>query len=119
VCEAVEEPGDLLAGADGALDGLDRGVAVQDEPTVPDRDVVMVDVDHARPRRGLLGDLVDVLLGRDAGADVEELADAGLADQEPGSAAEEGLVRLGQWPGYSAPRRPARWRAPPVSLLAR
>src|SRR5581483_7762746 len=38
------------------------------------------------------GDVVDVVLGRDARADVEELADAGLAGQEPDHAAEEGAV---------------------------
>jgi hypothetical protein len=35
---------------------------------------------------------VDVVLGGDARADVEELADAGLAGQEPHRAAEEGAV---------------------------
>src|SRR5262249_11996996 len=52
----------------------------------------VVRVDHARTGGDVLGDLVDVVLGGDSGADVEELADAGLAGQEPHGAPEEGPV---------------------------
>ena len=55
-------------------------------------DLVVVHVDDARARGGVLGDLVDVPLGGDARADVEELADARLAGQEADGPAEEGPV---------------------------
>ena len=51
-------------------------VAGQDLPAVRHRDRVDVDVDHPGVRGAPLGDLVHVADGRDAGADVEELADA-------------------------------------------
>ena len=40
--------------------------------------MVVVDVDDPGPRDDGLGDLVGVVRGRDAGADVKELADASL-----------------------------------------
>jgi hypothetical protein len=72
--------------------GLDHGgvrVVLQHEPAVRHRDLVVVHVDDARAGRGRLGDLVNVLLGGDAGPDVEELPDAGLASQVPDGPAEK------------------------------
>jgi hypothetical protein len=72
--------------------GLDHGgvrVVLQHEPAVRHGDLVAVHVDDPCAGRGRLGDLVDVLLGGDAGTDVEELPDAGLADQVPDGPAEK------------------------------
>jgi len=49
-----------------------------------------VDIDDAALRRYRLGDLVGVVGGGQAGADVEELADAGVTGQIPDHAGEEG-----------------------------
>jgi hypothetical protein len=56
---------------------------------------VVVDVDDARLRSHPLGDLVGVVGGGQAGADVEELPDAGLTGQVTHRAGEEGAARLG------------------------
>jgi hypothetical protein len=74
--------------------GLDEGhppllAAGHQGPGVGQHDRVVVHVDDPRLRGQLLGDLVDVARGRDAGPDVEELADAGLGDQEPHGPAHE------------------------------
>ena len=84
-------------------------VAGQDGLAVRDRDRVDVGVDHARTRVGVLGDLVHVALGRDAGADVEELADAGRGE-EPDRPAEERPVGPGDRPDVGLDRddRPAQ-----------
>jgi len=47
---------------------------------------------------------VDVVLRGDAGADVEELADARLCGQETHGPAEEGAVRAGDGPGVGLDR---------------
>jgi hypothetical protein len=52
-------------------------------------DRVVVDVDDLRVRGDPLGDLVGVVGGRQAGADVQELADLRLAGQVPDGAGEE------------------------------
>ena len=49
-------------------------------------DRVVVDVDDLRVRGDPLGDLVRVVGGRQAGADVQELADLRLAGQVPDGA---------------------------------
>src|ERR1019366_6443573 len=79
---------DLLRFAQVAVD--DRGVVVagQDGLAVRDRDRVDLDVGNPGTRIGLMGDLVHVALGRNAGADVEELADAARGE-EPHRPAEE------------------------------
>ena len=56
-------------------------------------DGIVVDVGDPGAGRGLLGDLMDVAVRRQPGADVEELADARLAGQ----------------------KRTARWRKPRLS----
>lgn len=49
-------------------------------PGVRRDELVVVDVDHADLRIDPVGDLVDVVLGRQAGADVDDLPDAGFDD---------------------------------------
>jgi hypothetical protein len=83
---------DLIRLAQVGLDDGGVGIVLQHEPTVGDGDIVVVHVDHARSWGGTLGDLVNVVISGDAGTDVEELADAGPAGQEPHGAAEEGPV---------------------------
>ena len=63
-------------------------VAGEQLPAVRDRDRVDVDVDHPGLRVRRLGDLVHVADGRNAGADVEELVDAGV-EQRPYGPAQE------------------------------
>ena len=92
--------------------GVDHGgvvVAVQDGLAVRDGDRVDVRVDHPRGGVGLLGDLVHVALGGDAGAYVEELPDAGRG-QEPHGPAQERPVGPGERPGVGVHRgkSPAR-----------
>jgi hypothetical protein len=65
--QAVEEARDLAV--------VSMALGLPREPV----DRVVVDVDHAGARRDGLRDLVGVVRGRDAGADVEELPDPGLA----------------------------------------
>ena len=52
-------------------------------------DGVVIDVDNARVRCRRVHDLVRVVRGRDAGADIEELPDAGLGGEEPGHPGKE------------------------------
>jgi hypothetical protein len=89
-------PEDLLRLADIGLQivgGALRGAA-QQGLGVPQHDRVVVRVDHTRLRGHRLGDLVEVGLGGDARADVEELADAVLGEQ-PGRPVHEAPVGLG------------------------
>ena len=74
-----------------------QGLRVQQD------DRVVVDVDHPGIRGFPLGHLVRVVAGGDPGADVQELADAGLGGQVPGRPAEEGAV--GAHPEPQARRR--------------
>src|SRR5262249_43294468 len=53
---------------------------------------VVVHVDHVAAGRDVLRDLVGVVRGRDAGADVEELADPRLPGQVTHRAGQEGAV---------------------------
>jgi hypothetical protein len=76
---------DVLGGA--------RLAAVQQRAGVSEDHRVVVDVHDAGLRRDGLGDLVGVARRRDAGADVEELADARLPGEVPDHAAEERPVR--------------------------
>ena len=92
--------------------GVDHGgvvVAVQDDFAVRDGDRVDVRVDDARGGVGLLGDLVHVALGRDAGTYVEELPDT-VPGQEPDGPAQERPVGPGERPGVGVYRgeSPAR-----------
>jgi hypothetical protein len=73
----VEVGGRTLRGADEQDAGVD-----QDEG-------VFIDVDDPGLRDQPLGDLVGVVGGGQAGADVEELADARLPGQETDHAGEE------------------------------
>ena len=57
---------------------------------VDQHDRVVVDIDDPALRRHRLGDLVGVVGGGQAGADVEELADARLTGQVPDRADQEG-----------------------------
>src|SRR6266699_4503166 len=59
---------------------------------VGEHDRVVVDVDDAALRRRTLGDLMRVVLFRDACADVEELPYSGLTGQVAHYPAEEGTV---------------------------
>jgi hypothetical protein len=65
----------------------------QQHPRVRQHDRIVVDVHDPRLRRDRLGDLVGVLHGGQAGADVEELANPGFPGQEPHDANEK-LSRL-------------------------
>src|SRR5690348_5088048 len=56
---------------------------------------VVVHVDDPGLRRDRLGDLVGVARGRDAGADVEELADPGFGGEEADGPPEERPVGAG------------------------
>ena len=64
--------------------------AGQQRPGVGEDQRVVVDVDDPGVGGDPLGDLVGVVRGGQAGADVEELPDAGLAGQVAHGAAEEG-----------------------------
>ena len=59
-----------------------RGGAGEQRPGVGEHDRVMVHICDAAVRRHRLRDLVRVIRGRDAGADVEELPDPRLGGQE-------------------------------------
>jgi hypothetical protein len=63
--------------------------ALQQCLRVGEDDRVVVHVDHPRVRRNALRDLVGVVRRRDAGADVEELADARLTGEEADRAGQE------------------------------
>ncbi len=71
------------------------GVVGQQRVGMHVHDRVVVDVGHAHIRRDSLGDLVDVALGRQAGADVEEQADAGIGGQVAHCALQERPVLPG------------------------
>jgi hypothetical protein len=66
-----------------------RLVVGEQRPGVAQHDRVVVDVDHAGGGLDLLGDLVHVLRGGQAGTDVEQLPDARLADQVADHAPED------------------------------
>jgi hypothetical protein len=68
------------------------GRAGQQGPGVAEHDRVIVDVHDPGVRGDLLGDLVGVLRGRQAGAQVKKLLDPGLRGQVAYRASEEGLV---------------------------
>jgi hypothetical protein len=55
--------------------------AGQQDPRVGEHDRVIIHVDHARLRRRRLSDLVRVVRGRDAGAEIKELPDARAGGQ--------------------------------------
>src|SRR5262249_52363696 len=97
----VDEPAQVRIGEDDlgvAQVGVDDGGAVvarQDGAPVGDGGRVPVHVDDAGVWVDLLGHIVDVALGGDAGAEVDELVDAGLAEVAYASA-QEGPVDAGQ-----------------------
>jgi hypothetical protein len=66
----------------------------QQRASVVEDDRVVVHVDDPRLGCHQLGDLVGIAGRRDSGADIEELADARVAGEEPYRAREEGAVRL-------------------------
>src|SRR5690606_14578101 len=66
--------------------------AVEQGACVGHDDRVVVDVDHAHGRVDRLGDLVGVVRGGDAGADVEELPHTGLGGQVGHRPAQEAAV---------------------------
>ena len=76
---------DVLGGA--------RLAAGQQRAGVGEHDRVVVHVDHPRLRRGRLGDLVGIARRRDAGADVQELADPRVGGKVADDAPEERAVR--------------------------
>ena len=76
-----------------SLDNSGPAVAGQQLAALGHGDRVAVGVQHPRVRRDQLGDLVHVARGRDAGADVDELADARLLREEPHRTAQESPVR--------------------------
>ena len=75
---------------------------------VGEHDGVVVGVDHTGLRGDALCDLVGVLFGRDPGADLEELADAGLPSQIVHGARVEGLVGLDRGSGVVETTRARR-----------
>jgi hypothetical protein len=77
--------------------GIDVGgravaAAREQRASVRQHDRIIVDVDHPAVWCLRLGDLVGVAGARDAGADVEELADASVVDQVRDGAGEERAV---------------------------
>jgi hypothetical protein len=88
--DGVGQPDVALDERGAALDG-----AHQEGVGVGEHDRVVVDVHDPGFGVDALGHGVDVVAGGDAGADVEELADADLARQVPHAAAEEGPVGPG------------------------
>ena len=82
--------------------------AGQQGPGVADHHRIVVHVDDPRLRRGLLRDLVGVVGRRQAGADVQELADAVAAGQQPHRVDVAGAARAGPAGTWTAaPRGPA------------
>jgi hypothetical protein len=67
---------DVVGRAVAAAGGEQRSGGGQDH-------LVVVDVEDAGLRRDLLGDLAGIVGGRQAGADVEELADLRFTSQKP------------------------------------
>src|SRR5690606_32810703 len=94
--------GDLVEQLAGAPQvGRDDGGLVvdgQQRAGVGEHDGVVVDVDDPHAGVDGPGDLVDVVLARQAGADVEDLPDPGLAHQVGHAAAQEGAVVPGDLP---------------------
>ena len=73
----------------------ERAVVVGEQrPGVRQHHGVVVQVYDAGLRVDSLGDLVDVVRGRQARADIKQLRDAGLADQVAHHPAEHGALRL-------------------------
>ena len=95
---------DLLRFTQVSVDDCGVLAAGKDRLAVGDRDRVDVGIDHPGTGVGLRGDLVHVALGRNAGADVEELADAGLAE-EPHRPAKELAAGPGDPPDVGIDRR--------------
>src|SRR5690606_40075531 len=84
---------DLVGPAQVALDVGRRAVAAAEQGVrVGQDDRVVVDVDDAGVGRDLGGDGMGVVVVRDAGADVEELAQPALAGEEADDPPEEGPV---------------------------
>ena len=84
---------DLSWLAEIPLDHGDRGMLAGEQgQAVRQHDRVVVDVDHAGSGMEAVRDLVDVGTGRQPGADVDELRDAGARDQEVDGADDEGTV---------------------------
>src|SRR5690606_23307288 len=87
---------DLVGPAQVALDVGRRAVAAaQQRVRVGQDDRVVVDVDDAGVGRDLEGDGMGVVVVRDAGADVEELAQPAFAGEEADDPPEEGPVGPG------------------------
>ncbi|HEX9042061.1 MAG TPA: hypothetical protein VF838_13695 [Trebonia sp.] len=74
--------------------GERQGLVAQDGTGVRQHHGVVVHVDHPGARRGPAGDLVDVVRGGQARADVEQLPDADLAHQVADRPAEHVTLRL-------------------------
>ncbi|KIX79764.1 hypothetical protein SF12_02540 [Streptomyces sp. MBRL 601] len=116
----VEDPGGLLKDAAGLAGvGLDVaegafGGAGEQGLGVGEDDGVVVAVDDAGVGADPLGGLVEVGLGGDAGADVEELADA-QPGQPAGGAQGEGPVHA----GHDGDDRGERGELPPQFLVGR
>jgi hypothetical protein len=68
------------------------GRAGQQGPRMRQYQGIVVDVDDLALRRHALGDLMGVVRGRQAGPDIQELADPGLAGQVPDHPPEEQAV---------------------------
>jgi hypothetical protein len=75
------------------IDGEGHLVVGEQGPGVAQDHRVVIEVDHAGGRVDAVGDLVHVLRGGQARGDVEQLPEAGLADQVADHAAEQ--VALG------------------------
>jgi hypothetical protein len=80
---------DLFRLPDVGLDDSGGFGVVEQDPGVGEHHRVIVDVDDLHVRRVPLGDLVDVALGGQTRAEVDELPDAHLLDEIPHDAAEE------------------------------
>jgi hypothetical protein len=89
---------DLLRVPDVGVDvvGGSQRVAGQQGPGVDQDQRVIVDVDDPGLGRDALCQLVGVVGRRQAGPEVEELPDTGLAGQEPDGPAEESAAGLGE-----------------------
>lgn len=84
---------DLAGVAHVAVQDRDRGAVDEQGTGVCQHLGVVVDVDDLRLWRAFVCDLMDIALGGQAGADVEELPDADV-DQELDGPSEEGAVLL-------------------------
>jgi len=88
----------VVGSAHVRLDRRDRVGVGQQRPAVGDRHRVVVDVDDPGGRSDRQGDLVDVALGGQAGADVEELPDPHVGEEPDGAA--QGTRRANQAYGW-------------------